>query len=86
VARINGRNLSKEDIEKIKEIIANIASDSKHDEHLNPLHMYRGKFLNKSLIMGFCWITVCFGYYALTLNATEVNNYTSFSWLCLMKI
>jgi len=77
VAKINGRNLSKEDIEKITDIIDNVASDSAHDEHLNPIDMYRGKCLGKTLIMGICWITVCFGFYALALNATEVNNYFS---------
>jgi hypothetical protein len=72
VAKINGRHLDESDVDKIKEIIANVASNSKHDEHLNPLHMYKGKLLCKTLIIGICWITVCFGYYALTLNATEV--------------
>ena len=72
MAKSNGRDLSEADVEKIKSIVDNVASNSKKDQDLNPLHMFRGKFLTKTLILAVCWITVCIGFYALTLNATEV--------------
>jgi hypothetical protein len=72
MAKTNGRHLSESDIEKIHSIVLSVETDSKSDKNLNPLHMFRGKLLNKTLIMAVCWITVCFGYYALTLNATKV--------------
>ena len=72
MAKTNGQHLSDADIEKMKLIIEDVAKESKKDKNLNPLHMFRGKFLTKTLILAFCWITVCFGFYALTLNATEV--------------
>jgi hypothetical protein len=73
VAKKNGRELNDTEISKIKEIIDAMANDSKHSESLNPLHMFRGNLLGKTLIMLTCWITVSFGYYALTINTTEVE-------------
>ena len=75
IAKTNGRHLSESDIEKIHEIVLSVETDSKSDKNLNPLHMFRGKLLYKTLIMAVCWITVCFGYYALTLNATKVKGH-----------
>ena len=72
MAKANGRQLSDDDVEKIKSIVDDVAKGSKKDKNLNPLHMFRGQLLTKTLILAFCWITVCIGFYALTLNATEV--------------
>ena len=72
MAQTNNRPLSSEDISKIEEIVDTVADDCKHDDNLNPLHMFKGKLLPKTLIVVSCWITVCFGYYALTINATQV--------------
>jgi hypothetical protein len=73
VAETNGHNLNKSEVSKIKEIVDTVANNSKHSENLNPLHMFRGKLLGKTLIMFTCWITVSFGFYALTINTTEVK-------------
>jgi hypothetical protein len=77
MAKRNGRDLSDTDIFKIKEIVSNVETDSKQDSNLNPLHMFQGDLLCKTLIMVVCWITVCFGFYALTLNATQVGTFLS---------
>jgi hypothetical protein len=73
VSETNGHNLNEIEVSKIEEIVDTVANNSKHSENLNPLHMFRGKFLGKTLIMVTCWITVSFGYYALTIHTTEVN-------------
>ena len=72
MAKTNGRKLSEQDIKEIEEITLNVDFDSKSDTNLTPLDMFRGKLLHKTLIMIVAWVTVCFGYYALTLNATKV--------------
>ncbi len=72
MAKTNGRQLSDTQIKEIREITSNIATSSKEDSNLNPLDMFRGKLLYKTLIMVVCWTTVCLGFYALTLNATKV--------------
>ena len=73
IAKTNGRHLSESDIEKIRDIVLRVETDSKSDKDLNPIHMFRGKLLYKTLIMAMGWITVCLGFYALTLNATKVR-------------
>ena len=72
MAKLNRRQLDDDDLAKIRDIVTNVEIDSKKDEDLNPLHMFRGGLLSKTLTMLVCWITVCFGFYALTLNATKV--------------
>jgi hypothetical protein len=72
MAKTNGRKLSNIEITKIKEILLNVATNSKCDSNLNPLHMFRGELLPKTLIMVVCWIMLNFGFYALALNATMV--------------
>jgi len=73
MAKTNGRHLSESDIAKIRQIILSVETNSKNDKDLNPIHMFRGKLLYKTLIMAMGWITVCIGFYALTLNATKVR-------------
>eukprot|EP00094_Tigriopus_californicus_P007747 TCALIF_07462-PA protein Name:"Similar to Slc22a21 Solute carrier family 22 member 21 (Mus musculus)" AED:0.16 eAED:0.17 QI:0/0.33/0.25/1/0.33/0.5/4/24/412 len=41
--------------------------------NLNPLDMFRRHHLVKTLILIFCWSTVCVGFYALTLSATSLS-------------
>ncbi len=44
----------------------------KADINLNYLAMFRKDTVGKTLVMFSAWITVCVGYYALTLNATKL--------------
>ena len=73
MAKLNRRQLDDDDMAKIRDIVTNVEIDSKKDEDLNPLHMFKGGLLSKTLTMLVCWITVCLGFYALTLNATKVS-------------
>ena len=63
--KTNGRELSDDDKSKMREIVANVEIDSKKDEDLNPLHMFRGELLYKTIIIAICWITVCVNYYKM---------------------
>ena len=44
----------------------------KADINLNFSAMFRKNTVGKTLVMFSAWITVCVGYYALTLNATKL--------------
>jgi hypothetical protein len=52
MAKSNGRQLSVADVAKMDEIATNVANDSKRDENLNPLHMFRSPVLPKVTNIG----------------------------------
>eukprot|EP00095_Tigriopus_kingsejongensis_P011966 maker-scaffold1191_size56271-snap-gene-0.16 protein:Tk11966 transcript:maker-scaffold1191_size56271-snap-gene-0.16-mRNA-1 annotation:"solute carrier family 22 protein" len=67
----NGRTLSPEQEKELKNILDTVEAESEAD--LNPLDMFRKHHLSKTLILLFCWATVCVGFYALTLSATSLS-------------
>ena len=62
--------------DEIQAILMQIAVETDLDEeekNLNPLDLFRSGHAKKSIILCFAWMTACIGFYALTLNTTQLS-------------
>ena len=62
--------------DEIQAILMQIAVETDLDEeekNLNPLDLFRSGHATKSIILCFAWMTACIGFYALTLNTTQLS-------------
>ena len=70
IAKTNKRELNKDQRKEISDILAKVEMET--EPNLNPLDMFKQGYLIKTLILIFSWVTVCVGYYALSLSATKL--------------
>ena len=62
--------------DEIQAILMQITVETDLDEeekNLNPLDLFRSGHATKSIILCFAWMTACIGFYALTLNTTQLS-------------
>ena len=73
MAKINGKELDKEDLGKVREMVNLIAEESHQTEDkLTPLDMFKKGHCVQSCILVLAWITACISFYALSLNSSDL--------------
>ena len=79
MAKKNGKNLTMTEMDEIRAILLQINMDSQISNsssvNLSPLDLFRAGHAARSSILCFGWMTACIGFYALTLNSTQLNGH-----------
>ena len=79
MAKKNGKILTMTEMDEIRAILLQINMDSQMSNsssvNLSPLDLFRSGHAARSSILCFGWMTACIGFYALTLNSTQLNGH-----------